>query len=93
MARDHDLGDALLLGQLALAGGTELVHVAATRHRGRVAVLTAGVGIHLRVQQDDLQVGTILQHGLGQVLEPDVAQAAVATHDPHARQFVDLAGS
>ena len=64
----------------ALAAGSELRHRA---QRGGLRHLAAGIGVHLGVEQQDVDVGLRRQH----VVEPavaDVVAPAVATYNPHA---------
>ena len=90
MAGEEGFGDGLLLSVLALRGRAEDVHVVAAEHGGRVGVLAAGVGVNLRVEHEDLDVGAVLQDHLGHVLVADVAHAAVAADDPDLGQFDDF---
>ncbi len=90
MAGEEGFGDGLLLGVLALRGGAEDVHVVAAEHRGRVGVLSAGVGVDLRVEHERLDVGPVLQDHLGHVLVADVAHAAVAADYPDLGQLDDF---
>ena len=76
-------GNGLLLGVLALRGGSEDVHVVAAEHGRRIGVLSAGVRIDLRVEHQHFHVRPILQHHLRSVLVADVADAAVAAHHPN----------
>ena len=84
------LGDVLLFNQLALRRDAELVHVVTAQHGGGIGVLAAGVGIHLGVEHEHFHVRPVLQDDLGHVLEPDVAERAVAADDPDLRQFADF---
>ena len=90
VAAGERFGDVLLLDQLALRGDAELVHVVTAEHRGGIGILAAGIGIHLRVEHQHLHVRPILQNDLGDVLETDVAQRAVAADDPDLGQFADF---
>ena len=90
MAGEEGFGDRLLLSVLALRGRAEGVHVAAAEHGGGVGVLAAGVGVDLGIEHEDLDVGTVLQDHLGDVLVADVAHAAVAADDPDLGQFDDF---
>ena len=60
MTRDEGLCDVLLLGELALREGPEGVHDSAAEHRGGVRVLSTRVGIDLRVEHQELHVGSVL---------------------------------
>ena len=90
VAGEEGFGDRLLLSVLALRGCAEDVHVAAAEHGGGVGVLAAGVGVDLRIEHEDLDVGPVLQDHLGHVLVADVAHAAVAADHPDLGEFDDL---
>ena len=90
VAGEEGFGDGFLLGVLALRGRAEDVHVVAAEHGGGVGVLAAGVGVDLRVEHEDLDVGAVLQNDLGDVLIADVAHAAVAADGPDLGQFDDF---
>ena len=90
VAGEEGFGDGLLLRVLALRGRAEDVHVVAAEHGGGVGVLAAGVGVDLRVEHQDLDVGAVLQHDLGHVLVADVAHAAVAADGPDLGQLDDF---
>ena len=90
MSGEEGFGDRLLLSVLALRGRAEDVHVVAAQHRGGVGVLSAGVGVDLRVEHQRLDVGPVLQDHLGHVLVADVAHAAVAADYPDLGQFDDF---
>ncbi len=90
VAAGKGLGDVLLLDQLALRLQAELVHVVAAQHGGGIGVLSAGVGVDLRVEHEHLHVGAVLQDDLGDILETDVAEGAVAADHPDLGQFANF---
>ena len=90
MSGEEGLGHRLLLGVLALRRRAEDVHVVAAQHRCRVGVLSAGVGVHLRVEHQSLHVRPVLQDHLRHVLVADVAHAAVAANHPDLGQLDDF---
>jgi len=76
------LGHTLLLDQLALGRTAELVHVVTPKHGRAVGILSARVGVHLRVEHEQLHVGTVLEDNLGHVLEPNVPQRTIPADHP-----------
>ena len=90
VAGEEGFGDGLLLRVFALRGRAEDVHVVAAEHGGGVGVLAAGVGVDLRVEHQNLDVGPVLQDDLGHILVADVAHAAVAADRPDLGQLDDL---
>ncbi len=72
-----DAGQVLLLG--GLTGGSELSHGAA---RSGLGGLAAGVGVHLGVEHQDVDV-LAGSEDMVQAAEADVVGPAVAAEDPH----------
>ena len=75
---------------LPCVADAEHVHVVAAEHRGRVGVLSAGVGVDLRIEHQRLDVRPVLQDHLRHVLVADVAHAAVAADHPDLGQLDDF---
>ena len=73
-----------------MRGGADLVHVEAARQHRRVGVLAARVGIDLSVQHQHLHVGAVLKHDFRNVLETNVAHAAITANGPNLRQLANL---
>ena len=72
----RDLGEGLLLG--ALAGSGELGHLADVRGLGSLA---AGIGVHLGVEDEDVDI-VVGRQDVIQAAEADVVRPAVAAEDP-----------